>query len=85
MAFEDLAPDIQRLARAADVTPSRITGYWTYQDELETVKRVAGPPKNGEKVLYAMHGGSYISLSAHSSKSLEVHNSVLFANHLSLY
>ena len=48
---------------AASVTPIRIPGYWIHRDGSST--EIGAPPVPGEKVVYNMHGGGYIRLSAH--------------------
>ncbi|KAH0838882.1 Alpha/Beta hydrolase protein [Lanmaoa asiatica] len=50
------------LARAANVTCIRIPGYWIDRD---TNLPAGAPPQPGDKVLYRLHGGSYVHLSAH--------------------
>ncbi|KAH7906286.1 alpha beta-hydrolase [Hygrophoropsis aurantiaca] len=49
-------------AAAADIHPARIPGYWIDRDP-----DLAGgaPPRPGDKLLYRLHGGAYIQLSAH--------------------
>ncbi|GLB37506.1 putative steryl acetyl hydrolase [Lyophyllum shimeji] len=56
---------LQTWMHATSVTPSRIPGYWIHR-KGSTIE-VAAAPKPGEKVLYNLHGGAYIRLSAHPS------------------
>ncbi|KAH7920508.1 alpha/beta-hydrolase [Leucogyrophana mollusca] len=49
-------------ASVADVRPARIPGYWIDRDENLSA---GAPPQPGDKVLYRLHGGAYIQLSAH--------------------
>ncbi|KAG6897938.1 hypothetical protein C0992_008686 [Termitomyces sp. T32_za158] len=51
--------------KAASVTPVRIPGYWTHKKGYDI--KVGAAPTLGEKVLYHLHGGAYIRLSAHPS------------------
>jgi acetyl esterase/lipase len=48
---------------ANSVTPTRVPGYWSHKKGSSIV--VGAGPKAGEKVLYHLHGGAYIRLSAH--------------------
>ncbi|KAF9465001.1 Alpha/Beta hydrolase protein [Collybia nuda] len=48
---------------ATSVTPARVPGYWTYKKGFNP--DIGAPPTPGEKVVYLMHGGAYIRLSAH--------------------
>ncbi|KAG9310503.1 alpha/beta-hydrolase [Chiua virens] len=50
------------LAHAAHVSCTRIPGYWIDSD---ATLPPGASPKPGDKVLYRLHGGSYIQLSAH--------------------
>ncbi|KAG6369578.1 Alpha/Beta hydrolase protein [Boletus reticuloceps] len=50
------------LAHTANITCARIPGYWIDRD---TTLSAGAPPQPGDKVLYRLHGGSYIQLSAH--------------------
>lgn len=50
------------LAHAANVTCARVPGYWIDRD---TNLPAGAPPQPGDTVLYRLHGGSYIQLSAH--------------------
>lgn len=57
--------EVKRWADNAKVDCVPIPAYW---QEKEGVDRLMGvPPKPGEKVLYHLHGGGYIELSAHPS------------------
>ncbi|KAG6891464.1 hypothetical protein C0992_006195 [Termitomyces sp. T32_za158] len=49
--------------KAASVIPIRIPGYWTHKKGYDI--KVGAAPTPGEKVLYHLHGGGYIRLSAH--------------------
>jgi len=63
-AVEDLIKgDLRTWANAAAVKSIRVPGYWLHK-KGETIK-VASPPQTGEKIVYALHGGAYTSLSAH--------------------
>jgi acetyl esterase/lipase len=57
-----LNAEISNWAKAANVMPSTIPGYWIGKDNI-TVD-VEAPPRPGEKVVYSLHGGAYIRLSA---------------------
>jgi len=48
---------------ATSVSPIQIPGYWMHKRESTT--KVGAPPKLGEKIVYFMHGGAYVRLSAH--------------------
>lgn len=55
--------EVKQWADQAKVDCVRIPGYWL---EKRGVDRLASsPPKKGEKVLYALHGGGFVSHSAH--------------------
>jgi acetyl esterase/lipase len=56
---------LQTWMHATAVKPVRIPGYWVHK-KGSTIE-VAAAPKPGEKVLYHLHGGAYIRLSAHPS------------------
>jgi len=56
---------LDKWAEQADVTSVRIPGYWMHKKGVNI--DVASPPKPGEKVVYALHGGAYTRLSAHPS------------------
>ncbi|KAG6845917.1 hypothetical protein H0H87_000723 [Tephrocybe sp. NHM501043] len=51
--------------KAASVIPIRIPGYWMHKDGSAIEVGALAAPK--EKVLYHLHGGAYIRLSAHPS------------------
>ena len=51
--------------KATSVTPVRIPGYWTHEKGYDI--QVGASPTLEEKVLYHLHGGAYIRLSAHPS------------------
>ena len=67
LPLNGLAGEIQSLAGAAGVDPIRIPGYWLYKNESDASRGTVESPKEREKVIYAMHGGAYIFMSAHSS------------------
>ncbi|KAJ7217967.1 Alpha/Beta hydrolase protein [Mycena pura] len=52
-------------ASAADVAPVRLPGYWLHK--LGSTIELEAPLMPGEKIVYALHGGGYIRLSAHPS------------------
>ncbi|KIJ60141.1 hypothetical protein HYDPIDRAFT_177566 [Hydnomerulius pinastri MD-312] len=54
--------ELMTLATAANVQCARIPGYWIDRDEALPA---GAPPQPGDKVLYRLHGGAYIQLSAH--------------------
>lgn len=54
---------LSQWAEHANVTSTRIPGYWMHKKGVDI--DVASPPKSGEKVILALHGGAYIRLSAH--------------------
>lgn len=54
---------MQRWAENAKVQCSRIPGYWFEKKGHD--RAIGEAPRQGEKVLYALHGGAYASLSAH--------------------
>lgn len=51
----------------ASVAPARIPGYWTYKKGSKP--DIGAAPTPGEKVVYLMHGGAYIRLTAHPTDS----------------
>ncbi|TFK44786.1 Alpha/Beta hydrolase protein [Crucibulum laeve] len=55
--------ELKKWAEAVSVTSVRVPGYWTHKKGSSI--KVAAPPQPGEKVVYALHGGAYIRLSAH--------------------
>lgn len=55
--------EVKQWAGQAKVDYIRIPGYWL---EKRGINRLVGsPPKRDEKVLYALHGGGFVSHSAH--------------------
>jgi acetyl esterase/lipase len=56
--------DVKTWAVAASVTPARIPGYWLGRSGENTDLPSGAPPAPGEKVIYALHGGAYVVLSA---------------------
>ncbi|KAH7884184.1 Alpha/Beta hydrolase protein [Phlebopus sp. FC_14] len=52
------------LAIAANVSCARIPGYWIDRDASLPA---GAPPQPNDKLLYRLHGGAYIQLSAHPS------------------
>lgn len=52
-------------AKVSSVTPVRLPAYWIHKDKTAIV--VGSPPNPGEKVILALHGGSYTSGTAHPS------------------
>lgn len=48
---------------ANSVSPARIPGYWTHKKGSQI--EIGAAPTPGEKVLYHLHGGAYVRLSAH--------------------
>ena len=57
--------DLKSFADAASVTSVPIPGYWTHKAGSKI--KVAAPPALGERVIYYLHAGSYMRLSAHPS------------------
>ncbi|KZS98123.1 alpha/beta-hydrolase [Sistotremastrum niveocremeum HHB9708] len=53
---------IKDWAELADIRPMRIPGYW-YQRPGDAV--IGGPARRGEKIALNLHGGAYITFSAH--------------------
>ncbi|THH11463.1 hypothetical protein EW146_g8027 [Bondarzewia mesenterica] len=49
-------------ASMAGVEPISIPGYWMDKTDMDTY--IGAPPQPGEKVVYVLHGGGYIRLSA---------------------
>lgn len=49
------------------VAPVRIPGYWTYKKGAKL--DIGAAPTPGEKVVYHLHGGAYIRLTAHPTDS----------------
>ena len=57
--------DLKIWAETVDVSSVRVPGYWTHKKGTSIT--VASPPQPSEKVVYFLHGGAYIRLSAHPS------------------
>ncbi|KAH9949059.1 Alpha/Beta hydrolase protein [Amylocystis lapponica] len=57
--------DVKTWAMAADVVSVRIPGYWLDKTTYDTP--ISEKPVPGEKVVYNLHGGGYMSESAHPS------------------
>lgn len=57
-----LNTEIRNMADAAKVAPATIPGYWMDKANMNT--DIGAPPSPGEKVVYSLHGGAYIRLSA---------------------
>ncbi|KAF8630640.1 hypothetical protein AX15_002791 [Amanita polypyramis BW_CC] len=62
---ELIAGDLKVFADVSSVTSIPIPGYWSHK--LGVNFEVASPPKASEKLIYCLHGGGYIHLSAHPS------------------
>src|SRR5882762_1166050 len=45
-----------------NVEPISIPGYWMDEEGMDIP--ISAPPRQGEKVIYSMHGGGYVGLSA---------------------
>ncbi|KAF9445331.1 alpha/beta-hydrolase [Macrolepiota fuliginosa MF-IS2] len=59
---------LNQWAEYADVTSTRIPGYWIHKKGVKIeVSSSAGP---GEKVVLALHGGGYTRLSAHPNNPI---------------
>ncbi|KDQ62914.1 hypothetical protein JAAARDRAFT_202453 [Jaapia argillacea MUCL 33604] len=58
-----LTAELRSYGSISSVEPARIPGYWL--DKVGQDLPIASPPLPHEKVVYALHGGAYISLSAH--------------------
>lgn len=58
-----LSEKIRGWMKAANVETARIPGYWTDKKGLESTP-IGAPLTESERVLYSLHGGAYISLSA---------------------
>ncbi|KLO15117.1 alpha/beta-hydrolase [Schizopora paradoxa] len=52
-------------AENANVQPILVPGYWMHRTGVDLA--MGEKPAQGEKVLYYMHGGGYVSFSAHPS------------------
>jgi acetyl esterase/lipase len=57
--------DTERLANIANVAAIRIPGYWQHKKGADLP--VGSGLQTGEKVLYNLHGGAYVRMSAHPS------------------
>ena len=57
-----LNAEVRTFADAAKVAPATIPGYWIDKANINTA--IGAPPRPGEKVVYTLHGGAYIRLSA---------------------
>jgi len=66
--------EIGELAKQADILAVPIPGYWLYRTDTEAGKGVVELAKDGEKVLYTMHGGGYMVSSAHPGMSFFPYN-----------
>ncbi|KAF8960369.1 Alpha/Beta hydrolase protein [Flammula alnicola] len=55
--------NLKMWAEIAKVTSVRVPGYWMHKKGSSI--KVASPPQPGEKVVYQLHGGGYVRLSAH--------------------
>ena len=55
--------DVKVWAESAGVECARIPGYWIHDKSLKI--DTGAPPREGEKVLYHLHGGTYMAFSAH--------------------
>lgn len=57
--------DLETFANVAGVEPCRIPGYWLFKKGSKvSIESTLGPD---EKIVYALHGGGYVRLSAHPS------------------
>ncbi|VDC06346.1 unnamed protein product [Peniophora sp. CBMAI 1063] len=69
LAWVDPSPDsllnekIRGWMKAADVETARIPGYWMNKKGLESTP-IGAPLAESERVLYTLHGGAYVALSA---------------------
>ncbi|KAJ3903323.1 hypothetical protein F5879DRAFT_923166 [Lentinula edodes] len=57
--------ELERWANVSQVISTEIPGYW--QHKKGSTIDIAAPPMPGEKVIYSLHGGGYITFSAHPS------------------
>ncbi|PFH51558.1 hypothetical protein AMATHDRAFT_142257 [Amanita thiersii Skay4041] len=57
--------DLKTWRTTSSVASIRIPGYWVHK--AGTNIKVASSPTPGEKVIYNLHGGAYVRLSAHPS------------------
>ncbi|KAF8893844.1 Alpha/Beta hydrolase protein [Infundibulicybe gibba] len=60
---ELITAELKTWAFVASVSPIRIPGYWIHKKGKSI--DVTAPAEPGEKVIYMLHGGAYIRLSAH--------------------
>jgi acetyl esterase/lipase len=68
--------DLDVWAKAANISPIRVPGYWLHKDGSSIA--FGAPPMPGEKLVYAMHGGGYCERSAHpSDPTAEIARSLL--------
>lgn len=56
---------LKEWADIANVEPVRLPGYWIHDHSTDTAIVTGQKPDEKEKVLYFLHGGAYIGLSAH--------------------
>lgn len=61
--------DLSKWAANADVQSIQIPGYWLHRHGTNLSMGEA-PSANNNKVFYFMHGGAYVSLSAHPSSAV---------------
>ncbi|KAJ7743938.1 Alpha/Beta hydrolase protein [Mycena maculata] len=54
---------VKSLASVAVVSPVKLPGYWVHKPG--TSIKLEAPLMPGEKIVYSLHGGGYVSLSAH--------------------
>ncbi|EKM59513.1 uncharacterized protein PHACADRAFT_87261 [Phanerochaete carnosa HHB-10118-sp] len=57
--------EVEKWAKDAKVGCVPIPAYW--QEKKGVDRLIGAPPKPGEKVIYHLHGGGYVELSAHPS------------------
>ena len=57
-----LNAEISNWAKAAKVMPSTIPGFWMNKENI--ISDVGASPRPGGKIVYSLHGGAYIRLSA---------------------
>ncbi|KAF8492505.1 alpha/beta-hydrolase [Gautieria morchelliformis] len=62
---ESLQGKVREYAKTADVKPTRVPGYWQFR-ESSPVDR-SPQAKDGEKIIYHIHGGAFFLGSAHPS------------------
>lgn len=62
---ELITGELKTWAYVSSVSSIRIPGYWLHKRQSKI--DIAASPIPGEKVVYALHGGGYIRLSAHPS------------------